>query len=143
MSKVGSTGWRMRAAIGCLVGVGALYPFGVMAQEQPAPSGAAVEVGGVTAAPSGAPAEVGGVTAPEVAGVSAPGGLPATGGGPVTSVQPSVAGAQGRPLVLPNTGGGPQENVDGLLAILAGLGLVATGGGAYLRLRASRRNVGG
>ena len=148
MSSLVSDRWRMRLAIGCFAGVGMLlYPLGGMAQTGQ-PSGAAVEVGGVTApAPSGAPVEVGGVTpegaAPEVAGVTAPGGLPATGGGPATSVQqPSVAGAQGRTLILPNTGGGPQQDFGGLLAILVAA-LVAIGGAAYLRLRASRRGVGG
>ena len=129
MSSLVSARWRMLVAIGYLTGIGTLNPYGVMAQadQPPAPSGASVEVGGVTAQGPGAV---------EVEGVTAPSALPATGGGPSTAVQPSVAGAQGRPLTLPKTGGGPQQNEDGLLAIVAGL--VAIGGGVYLRRRASQ-----
>jgi len=140
MSSPGRTSWRMRMAISCLAGVGALYPLGASAQADQPASGAAIAVGGVTA-PSGAPVESGGVSAQgpgttEVEGVTVPGGLPATGGGPINSVQPSVAGAQGRPLVLPNTGGGPQQDVNWLFATI--IGLVMIGGGGYLRRRATQ-----
>jgi hypothetical protein len=116
------TKWRIRMAIGLIVGAAVLYPPIALAQEsQPnTPSGGVVSVGGVTppqGGPSGAPA--------------------------------AVSGAQGRPLVLPNTGGGPAPSPDGdgLVAIIAGAaaaaGLVLASGALHLRRRGSRPRVGG
>jgi hypothetical protein len=109
--------WRLAIVIGCVAGVGAVYPLSGFAQEQPPLSGAAVEVGGVQArAPSA--------------------------GGPAST----TSGAPGRTLILPNTGTGPMDedtnNYDAsALAISAGL--LALGAGAYVHRRRSRNHVGG
>jgi hypothetical protein len=117
-----TSGWLRRAVgIGSIAVVGLLYPVAAMAQETPAqPSGAAVDVGGVS------------VTAPAIAG-GVPGGAAAP------------AGAQSRSIVLPSTGGGPiadsSQDATIVLAIVAGA--VVLGTGLYRRRRVSQRAIGG
>lgn len=76
MVKRQKSGWRLKVLVGVLTGAGALAPVTVLAQGQPGPSGAAVEVGGVTSRPStsGGAVSAGGQARPVV--------LPNTGGGP-------------------------------------------------------------
>jgi hypothetical protein len=118
-----TSGWLRRAVgIGSLAVVGLLYPVAAMAQETPAqPSGAAVEVGGVS------------VTAPAIAG-----GLP--GGAAVP------AGAQSRTIVLPSTGGGPVSDptTESTTALAVLAGAIVVGTVAFLRRRrGSQARIGG
>jgi hypothetical protein len=82
MVKRQNSGWRVKAAAGALAGIGALYPVAGMAQTSPDPSGAAVQVGGVS------------VTAQGGAQQGRPVVLPNTGGGPADDASsPAALGA--------------------------------------------------
>ena len=157
MSQYRKVAWRKTVAVGWLVASGSLFPLIAAAQQnaqQPAPSGATVEVGGVQARPAtaqgvqtGPVAVEGGQTAPgnvsgaqpqtiEVGGAQArPVGV---GGAQTRPVE--VAGAQSRPIVLPNTGGGPAPDDRPWEFALGGVTVI--GVGAYLRWRASRAHLG-
>ena len=127
MSQYRKVAWRKTVAVGWLVTTGSLFPLIATAQ-QPAPSGATVEVGGVQVRPQTAPGNVSG-------------GQPQTievGGAQARSVE--VGGAQSRPIVLPNTGGGPAPDDRPWEFALGGLTVI--GVGAYLRWRASRAHLG-
>lgn len=115
--------WRKTVAVGWLVTSGSLFPLIATAQ-QPAPSGATVEVGGVQVRPPGAP---GVPTAPvEVEGGQAR---------PV-----GADGAQSRRIVLPNTGGGPAPDDRPWEFALAGV--TAIGVATYFGWRAARAHIG-
>ena len=157
MSQSRKVAWRKAVVVGWLAASGAVFPLLATAQqnaEQPVPSGAAVEVGGVQARPAAAqgvqtgPVAVeGGQTAPgnvsgaqpqtiEVGGAQArPVGV---GGAQTRPVE--VAGAQSRPIVLPTTGGGPAPDDRPWEFALAAL--TAIGVGTYLRRRVSRTRLG-
>jgi hypothetical protein len=114
MVKRQITGWRFAVAIGVLAGIGALSPLTALAQQQPGPSGAAVEVGGVRL---GAPGSL----------QQAPPVLPNTGGGPaVDAATPNAA----------------EDSTLPALAALAGVVTIGTAA-YYLRHRIQRRQVGG
>jgi len=133
MSQYRKVAWRKTVAVGWLVTTGSLFPLIATAQ-QPAPSGATVEVGGVQVRPA---AVEGGQTAPG----NVSGAQPQTievGGAQARSGE--VGGAQSRPIVLPNTGGGPAPDDRPWEFALGGVTVI--GVGAYLRWRASRAHLG-
>ncbi len=147
MSQCRKVAWRKTVAVGWLVTSGSLFPLIATAQQnaqQPPPSGATEEVGGVQVRP---PAGQGGQTGPVgVEGGQTPpenvsGAQPQTievGG---AQARPVGGGAQSRQIVLPNTGGGPAPEDRPWEFALAGL--TAIGVGTYLGWRASRAHLGG
>lgn len=126
-------GVRLALVIGGLAAVGALSPLAAVAQEQPQPSGAQIELGGVgTTSP--AVSGTGAVTSP--VSRTAPTGAVTT--APTGAVTTAPAGAQVRPVVLPNTGTGPGDETTYAWALALVAGVAALGGGVYLNRRGRR-----
>jgi hypothetical protein len=134
----------MTMVVGCVAAFAALSPLAAAADDDhhPCPSGAVIELGGVSnhGRGRGHRCDDGGVL--EEARVGS--GLSANADRSFDENGQQIAQAgDARPLVLPNTGGGPVEdqNTAPFVAALAGVIVVGTSG--YLGLRRSGKQVRG
>lgn len=136
-------GWRITIVAGCVAGFSAFSPVTVAAdKDRPCPSGAVIELGGVSnhGRGRGHRCDDGGVLQEARVGVvtnsDTDQALDENG------QQIAQAGAA-RPLVLPNTGGGPVDDQNMFPLLGAFAGVIAVGTGGYLRVRRSRNRVKG